>query len=539
MERFFLFFCFRSCLRGDNNNEYYDVLEINSSASPDTIKKAFKKLSLSLHPDKLAQRGEEVTAEHKQKFLKVKEAYDVLSDPKRKKLYDELGPSGLKLVENPSEVNPMEILKNFQSNRQDRCSIMLLIAFIFASILLLPILFSLKCDGDLGKSAPWLAIWTPMWIVDLFLLISAVIILYDNSEPVVDPENPNAPVEEKIPLMERVLNFITTTLFILIQIFFLMRLDHVVDWSWFKVFIPWFLYEFFTASSLLHTAFIVTIPPPDHSAIVATINEDGTSAEEELFIQKVKLESEYFEKLMQQKNFQKSVLVSGLRAWLGVFLALKLDGSRDWNWGLVLLPIWLYLFIQYVYAIVFRLWGNDKLVGINPEALISGEDSNPMSVIKFQQGKELHAQSSFLCSAQIFPLLMAILLVCRLQTSSHYSTFIIIIPIFLTVGCCCCFVFCGICCLSNLDMSAMAEAAEKQNQSSDPNGDNSQNYEPPIVPVDPKEDSKTSAPISAEYGTFATNDVSNTSSNHNATTNSHVESTSAFHHTTGIDADID
>jgi DnaJ-class molecular chaperone len=56
----------------------------------------------------------EITAEHKQKFLKIKEAYDVLSDPKRRKLYDQLGVSGLKLMENPKEVDPMQILQNYQ-----------------------------------------------------------------------------------------------------------------------------------------------------------------------------------------------------------------------------------------------------------------------------------------------------------------------------------------------------------------------------------------------------------------------------------------
>lgn len=139
MERFFLF-CFRSCLKGEGDKEYYDVLELdpNSRVNAETVKKQYKKLSLTLHPvsplppapalssawpadmpnalfqDKLAQRGVEVTADHKHRFLKLKEAYDVLSDPKRRRLYDEYGESGLKLLESPAEVNHLELLKNFQ-----------------------------------------------------------------------------------------------------------------------------------------------------------------------------------------------------------------------------------------------------------------------------------------------------------------------------------------------------------------------------------------------------------------------------------------
>ena len=46
--------------------------------------------------------------------FQIKEAYDILSDPKRKKLYDQVGMTGLKLVESPQDVNPTELLKNFQ-----------------------------------------------------------------------------------------------------------------------------------------------------------------------------------------------------------------------------------------------------------------------------------------------------------------------------------------------------------------------------------------------------------------------------------------
>ena len=102
MSEALLLFCCRSCLKGDTDTEYYDQLGIEDRyASIDDIKKAYKKKSLQLHPDRLAQRGIQVTQEHNQQFQKLKEAYDVLSDPRKRRLYDKIGKSGLKLVDSP------------------------------------------------------------------------------------------------------------------------------------------------------------------------------------------------------------------------------------------------------------------------------------------------------------------------------------------------------------------------------------------------------------------------------------------------------
>jgi DnaJ-class molecular chaperone len=112
----FAFFCFRSCLKGDSDRSLYDALGLQSQNKPsvDDIKRSYKQASLSLHPDKLAQKGIQVTEKDKEQFLKVKQAYDILSDPKRRKLYDQYGITGLKLIEAPQEINPADLLKNFQ-----------------------------------------------------------------------------------------------------------------------------------------------------------------------------------------------------------------------------------------------------------------------------------------------------------------------------------------------------------------------------------------------------------------------------------------
>ena len=149
MENLFLF-CFRSCLRGDDADReaLYKELDVDSRATTEMIKKGFKKKSLSLHPDKLAQRGIELTDEHRRQYQKIKESHDILIDPKRRKLYDQLGQSGLELLENP---NPVTLIKNFQKHKADQCTIVTLLMLFLACLFILPILFVLKCDGTLGN----------------------------------------------------------------------------------------------------------------------------------------------------------------------------------------------------------------------------------------------------------------------------------------------------------------------------------------------------------------------------------------------------
>jgi curved DNA-binding protein CbpA len=64
--------------------DYYKILELDRNATPEQIKKNFKKLSLKYHPDK-NKKNPEVA---KQKFIEVANAYEVLSDPDKKKIYD-------------------------------------------------------------------------------------------------------------------------------------------------------------------------------------------------------------------------------------------------------------------------------------------------------------------------------------------------------------------------------------------------------------------------------------------------------------------
>ena len=66
--------------------DYYKVLGVDKSATAETIKKAYRKLAVKYHPDK--NPGNKAFEE---KFKELSEANDVLSDPEKRKKYDELG----------------------------------------------------------------------------------------------------------------------------------------------------------------------------------------------------------------------------------------------------------------------------------------------------------------------------------------------------------------------------------------------------------------------------------------------------------------
>ena len=68
-------------------NDYYQLLGVGRDATADEIKKAYRKLAMKYHPDKA--KGDKKQAEDK--FKQISEAYAVLSNPEKKKEYDEFG----------------------------------------------------------------------------------------------------------------------------------------------------------------------------------------------------------------------------------------------------------------------------------------------------------------------------------------------------------------------------------------------------------------------------------------------------------------
>jgi len=70
--------------------DYYELLGAQRNASDDELKKSFRRLAMKYHPDRNKDNPQA-----EEQFKKVKEAYDVLSDPKKRAAYDQFGHAGV------------------------------------------------------------------------------------------------------------------------------------------------------------------------------------------------------------------------------------------------------------------------------------------------------------------------------------------------------------------------------------------------------------------------------------------------------------
>jgi len=85
--------------------DYYKILEVEEDASEEDIKLAYRRLAKKYHPDL-----NKTDPKAKEKFIELHEAYDTLSDPQRRKFYDQAG-------YNPRNIDLSDLLWKYDSTR--------------------------------------------------------------------------------------------------------------------------------------------------------------------------------------------------------------------------------------------------------------------------------------------------------------------------------------------------------------------------------------------------------------------------------------
>lgn len=88
--------------------DYYEILEVSRSAAAEEIKKAYRKIAMKCHPDR--NQGDK---EAEERFKEASEAYEVLGDLEKRKIYDRFGLEGLKSSGYSGPGNAGDIFSNF------------------------------------------------------------------------------------------------------------------------------------------------------------------------------------------------------------------------------------------------------------------------------------------------------------------------------------------------------------------------------------------------------------------------------------------
>lgn len=360
--------------------DFYDILGVPSDATNEQIRKAYKKQSLKLHPDKVAQRRDTNVEEAAKEYEKVQEAYGVLVNPEKRQEYNILGksPTRFRFVAQGTLTNPGSLYENLTgASVVDKTRLVLLCSVLVMIVLMQPILICAKINHLLEargalEDAKWTLIFLPYWILGglgvVFWLALGVM----------------APSESRcalgVTVMEQLAWFVGVILLArkwdgkdmpyrqaLLPIYFAMVLKWIGSMLVLKklrhdiqrmVTVEYLEKEVLKDKSfedlpeeeleeIRREFFVVTVPPefePD-------VNEGEELDDEDLEEQKVESSPE-FEAATDLYRSTLGGLVGGLTcgSTFLLTLTLKLDGSIDASWWAVFTPVWLYYGSVWLYA---------------------------------------------------------------------------------------------------------------------------------------------------------------------------------------------
>lgn len=456
--------CCKSFLGSDSDGEdsYYNMLGVEKDASQEELKRAYKRQSLQMHPDKLAQKGQKVTAEDQTRFTRMKEAYEVLSDPHKRETYDAIGERGMRWLDEPFSMDPQELAHNFaKSSMIDRSKIFAIFIVLAVAILVLPILVCLKVDGDLGD-ASWLSTLSPLWAWDMFIMFYHFRVIMMG--PIPRPDSiPEQDWVDPLPMRKRVFSMLRFALLIVFELFVTLKLDSVLDFPWFIAFIPLYVWELANMYKKWPLARMRIVTIEDLEKALGKPFSQFTPAEKELIGRRYSVvpstNSPDFDAAQKLKTRARHDIVKSVfRILFVVVLLLQIDAGLEWNWWLVFTPFWvltvLICFANYQAWVEVQQMAAEKdpetfgsnekqtatnnygAVGEDGTATANAAQSTPLTEEEREELKaQVMASSGRLCSkcsSQICLLFIACLFVGKIEGGS-YSSFWIISPFLFAV----------------------------------------------------------------------------------------------------------
>ncbi len=219
----------------EEERDYYEILGLSRSARNEDIRKAYKLLSLKLHPDKIAQRKETNAEDAARKYELVQEAYGVLINEDKRQRYHALqcSPRRYRFVKQGAYANPGALYENLTNARTvDKTRLVVLCTVIIMILFIQPVLIASKVnqvvekDGGALQSSKWIALLVPTWIMSaLWIVFYALLVVL-------------APMEAKLAVMGSLFEYI---FWFVGAILFALKLDGSFEGTFGQAMIPVYL----------------------------------------------------------------------------------------------------------------------------------------------------------------------------------------------------------------------------------------------------------------------------------------------------------
>lgn len=302
-------------------------------------------------------------------------AYEVLSDPEKRRIYDQMGEIGVRTYEMYGSGLPPGVLMMGSSILACGACLIACLCIVFATLV------ALRADSKLDTS--WAVAFTPAWIVDALFgcFVGAAWVAMGNNDG----------DEEEMGRQPKPLGLVVNFACILIfQILLVLKMDGTVALSWSNVFIP--IYIFDVSWLLTKIKYIVAISSEESSKLKFLFYEFRYYLAQILFL---------------------------------VFLVLRMEGIVGWKWAVVLMPLYLSLAI---------FWIIDTVIGCRYLQQTSGDDmTEAKTAFRFQRIVELvvHSFAYVLLGLLCFHL--------DTMEMSALTVFVPALVFFGCLCCCCCF----------------------------------------------------------------------------------------------------
>jgi len=279
---------------------YYDILGLETSATPEEIKKAYRKRAMQCHPDKGGDAEE---------FKRVGEAKQVLMDPETRNFYDMYGEDGVAFHKAWKEAKPNEMLRQMGAGGIACFCCTNTVCVFF--LLWFPLLLCLKVANH--EEWLWAVVFGPLWVLDTIVVLMLCV------WPLL-PVN----VARGDPLSAIRWDWLAQAIFfVAFQIMIVVKLDGV-DCSWLVVFVPLYAFQAVGTGVALYDCL-----PAQYTA-ASRVKMAGSTCGHVVWVLFV---------LLQQ------VLWWGL--WL--LIQMRMDRELEFSWWIVLSPafaicgVWWYI----------------------------------------------------------------------------------------------------------------------------------------------------------------------------------------------------